>query len=257
MTTRSDSSTPVLEAIDLVKTYGSVQALRGASLQVHHGEVVALIGDNGAGKSTLTKIISGVVTPDSGRILFEGQEATITSVRDAQARGVEVVYQDLAQAPDLSVYENLFLGREPLVKGLLGRIGYVDKRKMRKEAGAAISRLGSRIQSLSVPVGALSGGQRQAVAVARAVLWAKSAVLMDEPTAALGVHQTEQVYQAIRAAAESGIAIVLVSHDIPKMISFADRLIVMRHGQVVASLDARSSSLTDVLSLMISGESAA
>lgn len=250
------TAAPLLEVREIAKSYGNVHALRGASMSVNAGEVVALIGDNGAGKSTLTKIIAGVVPADSGQFFFDGDPVSIGSVRDAQARGVEVVYQDLAQAPDLTVYENLYLGREPVVRGLLGKIGYVDRKLMRSQARDAISRLGSRIPSLSTPVAALSGGQKQAVAVARAVMWASKAVLMDEPTAALGAHQTAQVYEAIRHAADSGIAVVIVSHDIPKMIEFADRLVMMRHGKVVASLPARSATLTDVLHLMISGEAA-
>lgn len=245
----------VIEAVDIVKRYGHVQALSGASLQVRPGEVLALVGDNGAGKSTLTKVICGALAPDGGTLSFWGQATRVTSIRHAQELGVETVYQDLALAPDLSVAENLFLGREPLRSGLMGsRFAALDRRKMRMAAQQAIAAAGiTTLNSVDRSVRELSGGQRQAVAVARAVMWATSAILMDEPTAALGTKQTDIVYESIRAAAARGLAVVVVSHDIPKMLSLADRIAMMRHGRTVANLPARELTLTDVVTLMLGG----
>lgn len=245
----------VIEAVDIVKRFGHVQALSGASLQVRPGEILALVGDNGAGKSTLTKVICGALAPDAGRLVFWGETTAVTSIRHAQELGVETVYQDLALAPDLSVAENMFLGREPLRSGIFG--GWpatLDRRKMRAAAEDAIRRAGiSTLNSVDRAVRDLSGGQRQAIAVARAVMWATTAILMDEPTAALGTKQTDIVYESIKAAASRGLAVIVVSHDIPKMLSLADRIAVMRQGRTVANLPARDLTLTDVVALMLGG----
>ncbi len=246
----------VIEAIDIIKRFGHVQALSGASLQVRAGEVLALVGDNGAGKSTLTKVICGALAPDGGTLSFWGEATTVTSIRHAQELGVETVYQDLALAPDLSVAENMFLGREPLTRGFLG--GWppsLDRRKMRQAAQDAIKAAGiTTLSSVDRSVRELSGGQRQAVAVARAVMWARSAILMDEPTAALGTKQTDIVYESIRSAAARGLAVVVISHDIPKMLSLADRIAVMRQGRTVSNTPARDMTLTDVVTLMLGGK---
>ena len=246
----------VIEAADIVKRYGHVQALSGASLQVRPREVLALVGDNGAGKSTLAKVICGAVAPDSGTLAFWGKATTVTSIRQAQELGVETVYQDLALAPDLSVAENLFLGREPLKRGLVGAWpAALDRRRMRERAEAAIRAVGSTtLSSVERTVRELSGGQRQAIAVARAVMWATSAILMDEPTAALGTRQTDIVYESIRSATARGLAVVVISHDIPRMLSLADRIAVMRQGLTVSNTPARDLTLTDVVTLMLGGK---
>jgi len=251
----SPKSEYVIEAIDIVKRFGHVQALSGASLKVRAGEVLALVGDNGAGKSTLTKVICGALAPDGGRLAFWGETTAVTSIRHAQDLGVETVYQDLSLAPDLSVAENMFLGREPLVLGPLG--GWpasLDRRKMRQAAQEAIAAAGiSTLNSVDRAVRDLSGGQRQAIAVARAVMWATTAILMDEPTAALGTKQTDIVYDSIRTAAARGLAVVVISHDIPKMLSLADRIAVMRQGRTVSNTPAKDLTLTDVVTLMLGG----
>ena len=248
----------VIEAVDIVKRFGHVQALSGASLQVRPGEVLALVGDNGAGKSTLTKIICGALAPDGGRLAFWGETTSVTSIRHAQELGVETDYQDLALAPDLTVAENMFLGREPLRHGPIG--GWparLDRRKMREAAQDAIRRAGiSTLNSVDRTVRDLSGGQRQAIAVARAVMWATTAILMDEPTAALGTKQTDIVYESIRTAADRGLAVIVVSHDIPKMLGLADRIAIMRQGRTVANLPASDLTLTDVVTLMLGGQTA-
>ncbi len=244
----------VLEARDVRKRFGHVQALRGASLQVRPGEVLALIGDNGAGKSTLTKIMSGALEPDSGELAFWGEVTAVQSIEHAQSLGVETVYQDLALAPDLSVAENMFLGREWFTPGrVAGWLRSLDRRRMREAAEAALADMGITLQSVASPVRDLSGGQRQAIAVARAVMWAKSAILMDEPTAALGTRQTAIAYESIRSAAAKGLAVVVISHDIPKMLDLADRIAVLRQGRTIASHPAADLDLTDVVSLMLGG----
>lgn len=246
----------VIEATDIVKRYGHVQALAGASLQVRPGEVLALVGDNGAGKSTLTKVICGAIAPDSGRLAFWGEATTVTSIRHAQELGVETVYQDLALAPDLTVAENMFLGREPVRAGWFGgRAAVLDRRHMRARAEEALRGIGiSTLTSVDRTVRDLSGGQRQAIAVARAVMWAKAAILMDEPTAALGTRQTGIVYESIRSAAARGLAIVVISHDIPKMLTLADRIAIMRQGRTLTNLAARDLTLNDVVTLMLGGK---
>ncbi|WP_307269537.1 ATP-binding cassette domain-containing protein [Labrys wisconsinensis] len=245
----------VIEAVDITKRYGHVQALAGASLQVRPGEVLALVGDNGAGKSTLTKVICGALAPDGGTLSFWGEATRVTSTRHAQDLGVETVYQDLALAPDLSVAENMFLGREPIRRGVFG--GWpaaLDRRRMREAARDAIKTAGiTTLSSVDRSVRDLSGGQRQAIAVARAVMWATSAILMDEPTAALGTKQTDIVYDSIRSAAARGLAILVISHDIPKMLGLADRVAVMRQGRTIANLPARDLTISDVVTLMLGG----
>jgi simple sugar transport system ATP-binding protein len=245
----------VIEARDIVKRYGHVEALSGASLDVRAGEVLALVGDNGAGKSTLTKVLCGAIAPDGGTLSFRGQPVRVASARHAQALGVETVYQDLALAPDLSVVENMFLGRESLKGGAWGRwAAALDRRDMRRRAEEAVRAAGiTTLSSVDRTVRELSGGQRQAIAVARAVMWATSVILMDEPTAALGTKQTGIVYDSIRSAAQRGLAVVVVSHDIPRMLNLADRIAVMRQGRTIANVPARDLSLTDVVTLMLGG----
>ena len=249
------SADVVIEAQGITKSFGHVQALRGASLQVRAGEILALIGDNGAGKSTLTKILCGALAPDGGELVFMGQRTRLQSIGHAHELGVETVYQDLAQAPDLTVAENMFLGREPLRTGLGRLFGTLARGRMQRETEEALGRLGISLPSLRVPIRQLSGGQRQAVAVARAAMWASRAILMDEPTAALGTKQTRIVYRTMRSAAARGLAVVVISHDIPRMLKLAHRLAIMRHGVVIATLAAADTNLTEVISLMLGTQS--
>ena len=239
---------PILEARDLVKRYGSVEALRGAAFTAHAGEVVALIGDNGAGKSTLVKCLSGVERPDSGEILLDGKVVTLDSPTAARAHGIETVYQDLAVAPDLDPAANLFLGRELRRSGLLGKLGMLDKVAMRRRAVEEFARLGVQLQSVEVPIGALSGGQRQSVAVARSVVWASKVVFMDEPTAALGVVQRERVLDVIKRVRDTGVSVVLISHNMPEVLAVADRIEVLRLGRRVARFT--TATLEDLVGAM-------
>jgi simple sugar transport system ATP-binding protein len=239
-----------LEAVNIVKRYGSVEALRGASFEVRAGEVVALIGDNGAGKSTLVKCMAGTERPTSGTIRFEGREVHFDSPTDARRAGIETVYQDLAVAAELDPAANLFLGRELRRPGILGWLGMLDKPEMRRRAATEFGRLGIELQSMNVPIGSLSGGQRQSVAVARSVVWASKVVFMDEPTAALGVVQRERVLDVIRRVRDEGIAVVLISHNMPEVLAVADRVEVLRLGRRVARFTAAEATLEDLVGAM-------
>jgi simple sugar transport system ATP-binding protein len=243
-------SEPLLEARGIVKSFGRVHALRGADFTVHPGEVVALIGDNGAGKSTLVKTLSGVHPPDTGEIRFEGKAVTIASPEAARELGIETVYQDLALAPDLESSANLFLGREVLRPGLLGRLGFLDDAAMRRRTESAFSELGVGVQDVSAPVANFSGGQRQGVAVARAVTWASKVVFMDEPTAALGVVQTRRVLDLIGRVRDRGLSVVLISHNMPEVMEVADRVEVLRLGQRVATFKRGEAKMEDLVGAM-------
>ncbi|GAB3568466.1 ATP-binding cassette domain-containing protein [Amycolatopsis endophytica] len=244
------NDTVLLDARNLVKHYGSVEALRGASFQARAGEVTALIGDNGAGKSTLVKCLSGAEQPNSGEIVLDGGTVSLDSPTTARRLGIETVYQDLAVAPDLDPAANLFLGREIPRKGFLGKLGMLDKAEMRRQAVAEFERLGVTLQSADVPIGSLSGGQRQSVAVARSVVWASKVVFMDEPTAALGVVQRERVLDVVRRVRDEGIAVVLISHNMPEVLSVADRVEVLRLGTRVARFKASETKLEDLVAAM-------
>jgi simple sugar transport system ATP-binding protein len=241
---------PLLEARRIVKSFGRVRALRGASFTVYPGEVVALIGDNGAGKSTLVKTLSGVYHPDGGEIRFEGRVVAIPTPIAARELGIETVYQDLALAPDLESSANLFLGREATRGGLLGRLGFLDKAQMRRRTEEAFGQLGVGVQDATAAVATLSGGQRQGVAVARAVTWAGRVVFMDEPTAALGVVQTRNVLDLIRRVRDTGLSVVLISHNMPEVIAVADRVEVLRLGERVARFKTADTSMEELVAAM-------
>ncbi|MBA2316704.1 MAG: sugar ABC transporter ATP-binding protein [Euzebyales bacterium] len=244
-------SAALLEARGIVKNYGHVQALRGADFSVEAGKVVAMVGDNGAGKSTLVKVLSGIEQPDGGEIRFEGQPVALASAARAHALGIETVYQDLALAPDLDPAANLFLGRELLRDGVLGRLGFLDNKRMQQRAEEAFADLGqTTVQQVTVPVASLSGGQRQSVAVARASAWASKVVFMDEPTAALGVVQASKVLDLIRRVRDQGIAVVLISHSMPQVFDVADRIEVLRLGQRVARFDPHEADMADIVGAM-------
>jgi simple sugar transport system ATP-binding protein len=224
-----------------------VLALDGASFTAYPGEVVALIGDNGAGKSTLVKILSGAGRPDSGQILVEGKPVSLSSPLDARRHGIETVYQDLALAPDLDAAANLHLGRELY---WFKPLGILNKPAMRKHAVEAFADLGVQLKDVTAPVITLSGGQRQSVAVARAVAYASKIIFMDEPTAALGVVQRERVLDNIRRVRDRGIAVVLISHNMPEILSVADRVEVLRMGRRVARFQASQATVEQLVGAM-------
>jgi len=252
---------PVLEARGISKHYGSVTALESVDFEAYPGEIVALLGDNGAGKSTLIKILSGAVRPDTGTIKLHGREVEFHGPRDARSSGIETVYQDLALAPDLDVASNLFLGREILMPGILGRLRIVNQRSMRQQAEEHLQGLAVKIKSVRQDVDTLSGGQRQSVAVARTVLWGKDIVILDEPTAALGVAQSGMVLELMKRVRDHGATVVFISHNMPHVFQVADRMIVLRHGRRVGTL-LPGSTMEQAVGLMTgatgpSGEEAA
>jgi D-xylose transport system ATP-binding protein len=230
---------PILEMRGIDKRFGAVQALQEVDFEVYAGEVVCLVGDNGAGKSTLVKTIAGVYRPDSGRYFFEGREVTVGSPREATALGIETVYQDLALCDNLDVVANLYLGREMLGPGIPGAMQPLDEVEMERSVRRVIRELEVRIPSVRSQISVLSGGQRQGVAVARAVMWDSKVLLLDEPTAALGVVQTRQVKDLIVRLRERGLGVVVISHNLADVFDIADRIIVLRLGRRVATFDAR------------------
>lgn len=235
----------------IAKRFGHVRALVDATVEVHAGEVVALFGDNGAGKSTLLKSLLGVVHPDEGQIVVADREVHLSSPLDARRNGVDSVYQDLALAPDLSVIDNMYLGHEELYSGPRAWGGFLNRRSMADRAATVLADLAIRLPSLKVPVSELSGGQRQAVAVARAVMWAKTALLMDEPTAALGARQSEIVSRLMRTVAERGLGVLVVSHDIPRVLKVADRAVILHRGRTALVRPAAELTVPDVVAAMV------
>ncbi|MCU1535136.1 MAG: hypothetical protein JWR53_1617 [Glaciihabitans sp.] len=235
----------------IAKKFGHVQALTDASVTVHAGEVVALFGDNGAGKSTFLKTLLGMIKPDAGEFIVADQEVSFQSIRDAQERGVEAVHQDLALAPDLSVVDNMFLGNELLSRGLLGRLGVLDRKEMTERADQALRDLSIKLPSLKVDISALSGGQKQALAVARAVMWGHTAVLMDEPTAALGARQSAIVCDLMRTVAERGLGVLVVSHDLPRVLKVADRVTILWRGTTALESPAADLTVPEVVATMV------
>jgi simple sugar transport system ATP-binding protein len=246
------SDAPLIEARGIVRHFGHVQALQGADFSVGRGEIVGLIGDNGAGKSTLIRILSGTDRPDDGQIRVNGQQVHFNGPQDARAVGIETVYQDLALAPDLDAAANVFLGRELVRPGLLGRLGVLDTSRMIRQTGEAMARLGVTIRP-SAEVFTLSGGQRQSAAVARAAMWATSAIFMDEPTANLGVMQTKGVLDLIRRVRDAGTAVVIISHNLPQILEITDRIVILRLGRTVGQVAASAASVDDLIRAMMSG----
>ncbi|MTD15621.1 ATP-binding cassette domain-containing protein [Nakamurella sp. YIM 132087] len=242
--------TPILEARSLSRSFGHVRALDEADFEINAGEVVALIGDNGAGKSTLTKALTGNLELDSGQILFEGSPVELHDPQQVSAMGIEVVHQDLALAPHLDPAQNVFLGREIPAKGLLGKFGFMNNKEMRKQARASFDELGATVRSLTSPVGSMSGGQRQGIAIARAIAWASKVVFLDEPTAALGVVQTKNVLDTIKRVRDKGIAVVFISHSMPHVLEVSDRIQVMRLGRRVATLPAAGTTVEQLVGAM-------
>jgi fructose transport system ATP-binding protein len=247
----SPQATPVLEARGLVKRYGNVVALDGADFALYPGEILAVIGDNGAGKSTLIKALSGALIPDDGQIFLDGQQVHFHSPIDARQQGIETVYQDLAVAPALNIVENMFLGREVLRPGILGSVfRMLDKKRMLNDATTYMQDLQFRIQSMSQKVETLSGGQRQGVAVARSAAFAQHVVIMDEPTAALGVKESGMVLNLIQKIRERGLPVILISHNMPHVFEIADRIHIHRHGQRVAIVRPQYHRMSEVVAIM-------
>jgi fructose transport system ATP-binding protein len=247
----TEQSEAVLAARGVVKRYGHVTALDGADLELRKGEILALVGDNGAGKSTLIKVLCGAVVPDAGEVLLDGEPVHFHSPLDARKRGIETVYQDLAVAPALDIASNLFLGREVRRDGPLGSwFRLLDKSKMRREAKREMEELKFNLPSIDSTVEKLSGGQRQGVAVARAAIFARRLVIMDEPTAALGVRESGQVLNLIRNIRDRGLAVILISHDMPHVFEVADRIQIMRLGRRAAVTTPQRHTMAEVVAIM-------
>ena len=243
---------PVLEARGLVKRYGRVTALDGSDFELYPGEVLAVIGDNGAGKTTLIKALTGAIVPDAGEILLAGQPIRFRSPQDARLAGIETVYQDLALSPALSIADNLFLGRERRVAGFAGSVlRRLDRAGMQRDARQKLSELGLlTIQNINQPVETLSGGQRQGIAVARAAAFGSRVVIMDEPTAALGVKESRRVLELILDVKKRGLPIVLISHNMPQVFEVADRIHIHRLGKRLTVIDPKAYSMADAVATM-------
>jgi ABC-type sugar transport system ATPase subunit len=230
----SSEQRPILELRGISKSYGPVRALSDVSFGLYPGEVMALVGDNGAGKSTLVSVVSGAMKPDEGNILVNGTEHAFETAEEARAAGIETVFQTLALAPTLDITENVYLGRELLrPNGLWRRLRWMDKARMRSQVAEGFRRLGLSLPPLHTKVGALSGGQRQAVAIARAVIWGSHIVMLDEPTAALGAKQTQIVLSFIQRLKQHGVAVIFISHNMQHVLHEADRVVVLRLGRKV------------------------
>ncbi|MDT4891651.1 MAG: D-xylose transport system ATP-binding protein [Pseudonocardiales bacterium] len=241
---------PILQIKKLNKSFGPVHVLQDVDFNVYPGEVSALVGDNGAGKSTLVKCIAGIYTIDNGEILWEGKPVTLNDPRAAAALGIEFVYQDLALADNLDITQNMFLGRE------IRRFGIMDDGSMEKKAREVLGSLGVRtVSSVRQVVASLSGGQRQTVAIAKAVLWNSRVVFLDEPTAALGVAQTRQVLDLVRRLADQGLGVVLISHNMNDVMEVADRVAALYLGKIAAEVMAKDSNTTQIVELITAGRS--
>jgi fructose transport system ATP-binding protein len=247
----SSSQSVIFEAKNLIKRYGQVTALDGADFELRAGEILAVIGDNGAGKSSLIKALSGAVIPDQGEIYLDGQRVHFRSPIDARNHGIETVYQDLAVAPAMTIAENLFLGREILRPGSLAQLfRIIDQKKMLEEATRHMQGLKIGIRSMSQPVETLSGGQRQGVAVARSAAFARHVVIMDEPTAALGVKEGNMVLDLIRRVRDSGLPVIIISHNMPHVFEIADRIHIQRLGRRAAVVNPKRISMSDTVAIM-------
>ncbi len=244
----------LLKVNNLTKHFGGLTAVDHVSLDIQIGEAVGVVGDNGAGKSTLIKMISGVYQPDDGEIIFNDQKVMFNGPRDARESGIETIYQDLALAENLDVGSNIFLGREIKHSYLGGMIHTLNRPKMLEESAQILSRLDIHIPSLTQHIRNLSGGQRQAVAIARSIYWNAKMVIMDEPTAALGVSEQHKVLSLVRTLVDQGVPVIIISHNMQDVFAVADRIIVMRRGKKVGELVARDSTPDEVVSLMVGAE---
>jgi ABC-type sugar transport system ATPase subunit len=246
-----EALSPVLAARNISRHFGAVVALADASLTLRPREVVGLVGDNGAGKSTLLKILSGIVAPSGGDIVIDGKPVALKRAQDAMDAGIETVYQDLALVDTMSAYQNVYLGREELSKNPLARLfNLVDDRQMRERAREVLDMLKVKIPSINVSVKGMSGGQRQCLAIARALLWGRRIVILDEPTAALGVRETGQVLEVIRDLRQHDVSVIIVSHNMQQLMSVADRITVMRLGRSIATRTVKDTEVNEIVGLI-------
>jgi ABC-type sugar transport system ATPase subunit len=248
---KTSTDLPVLEARHIQRNFGAVIALADASVMLRRGEVLGLVGDNGAGKSTLLKILSGVIAPSGGEILIDGREIRMRQAQDALEAGIETVYQDLALVDTMSAYQNVYLGREARAKNPLARFfDLVDDREMRRKAREVLDALSVKIPSINVSVKGMSGGQRQCLAIARALLWGRRIVILDEPTAALGVRESAQVLDVIRDLKKHDVAVIVVTHNMQQLMEVADRVTVMRLGRTIATRSIKETEVSEIVGLI-------
>jgi ABC-type sugar transport system ATPase subunit len=246
--------TPLFQAVNLTKRFGGLTAVDNTSLDVNVGEVIGLVGDNGAGKSTFIKMVAGVYQPDEGELFFEDRKVSFSGPREARDMGIETIYQDLALAENLDVGSNIFLGREMKKRYLGGAIKTLDRTKMREESAKVLSRLDIHIPSLTQQIRNLSGGQRQSVAIARTIYWNAKMVIMDEPTAALGVAQQRDVLRLVRTLCDQGVPVILISHNMQDVFAVSDRIVVMRRGKKVGERLSKETTPDEIVSLMVGAE---
>jgi ABC-type sugar transport system ATPase subunit len=244
-------SKPVLEARHIARHFGAVIALADASLTLNRHEVLGLVGDNGAGKSTLLKILSGIISASSGEVLVDGAPIQLRRAQDAMDAGIETVYQDLALVDTMTAYQNVYLGREEISRNPLARFfNLVDDKQMRSRAREVLDSLQVKIPSINVTVKGMSGGQRQCLAIARALLWGRRIVILDEPTAALGVRETGQVLDVIRELRKQDVSVIIVSHNMQQLMSVADRITVMRLGRSIATRTVKDTQVSEIVGLI-------
>ncbi|HEX2911558.1 MAG TPA: ATP-binding cassette domain-containing protein [Chloroflexia bacterium] len=251
----TSANEPILVLRDVSKHFGGLTAVDQVSLQISPGEVVGLLGDNGAGKSTLIKMISGVYKPDNGQMLFQGKEVNFSSPMEARHQGIETIYQDLALCENLDATANIFLGREP-IKRQLGILNRVDRNYMLKESQQILDQLDIIIPNLRRPIRQMSGGQRQAVSIARAVYWNARLMIMDEPTAALGVPEQRKVLELVRTLRDRGVPVIIISHNMQDVFAVADRIVVMRRGRKVGERVTSETHVNEIVGLMVGAEQA-
>jgi simple sugar transport system ATP-binding protein len=254
MSQRDSAGSTVLEARGISKSYGAVQALDGVDLELRRGEVLGLVGDNGAGKTTLVKCLSGVHRPDAGTILIDGRDHGALTAEGARSLGIETVYQNLSLVDTLDVMQNFFLNRELVYRNPVARaLGLMNKRRMYRDTSAHLTELGLQVEARR-QISALSGGQRQMIAVGRAITWGRHIVMLDEPAAALGVRQSMQVLQFVRTMAERGVAVLFISHNMQHVFQATDRIVVLRHGQKVGDLPTKEATAQEIVTLITGSE---
>jgi simple sugar transport system ATP-binding protein len=248
MSANNDNSKSLLKMVGIHKWFGRVHALQGVDFEVGKGEAVGLVGDNGAGKSTLIKVVSGYHRANRGQIFFEGQEAKISSPKDARALGVETVYQEQALALHLSIARNIFMGREPS-----RTLGFMDKKVMNADSMKALASIGLHLRSPDIPVSTLSGGERQGVAIARVLHFEAKLVILDEPTIALSVKEVQEVLEFVRELKDKGIAVIFIAHNLHHVFSVADRIVVLAHGKTLADMPTTDSTVDDLSEIIVRG----
>jgi simple sugar transport system ATP-binding protein len=247
---------PLLEINHVSKRFGHIQALTDVHFSVGAAKVVALLGDNGAGKSTLIKIMSGIHQPDSGQLLWDGEPVTFATPQDAHQRGIATVYQDLAVVDLMSVYRNMFLGREDAITIRIGPFRWLDRKRAIRETNAALAQLGIHLRSAEETVARMSGGERQSIAIARGVHFSARLLILDEPTSALSLKQTQRVLQSIESARDRGLSVIIISHNVHHVYSVADQFVVLSHGRTIAELARGSCSIEELSDLVIRGDDA-